>query len=170
MHRGFLKLYILKLIANSKSAISGYDLMKQIEEETGFWRPSPGSTYPILAALEDAGFIEYTQDGDKKLYTVTASGKEALARARDTRTEAMQSVRRSLHIVAELFGAQASAELTEQAERKTQAPPELRRAVRKLHMLLHVFLMKDLSAEESSQIKAVIGRAIEELRQYAKSD
>lgn len=173
MHRGFLRLYMLKLIAKSESPISGYDLMKQIEDETGFWRPSPGSTYPILAALEEAKFIEHSQEGDRKLYTATAAGKDALAHAHDARAEAMQGVHRSLHIVGELFGAQTPEELallTEHAGHKSRIAPELRRSLKRLRVLLHALLMQDLSAEQSSQVKAAIDRAIKELRQYVKSD
>ena len=67
MNRGILRFYVLKLISKSESPISGYSLMKLIEEETGFWRPSPGSIYPLLTSLEEEGLVKHFKEKDKKL-------------------------------------------------------------------------------------------------------
>lgn len=42
------------------------------------YTPSPGSIYPALTALEDEGLIEPTVEGDRKVFHVTETGREAL--------------------------------------------------------------------------------------------
>jgi len=47
--RGMLKFNILKLL--KKGPKHGYEIMKLMEEETG-WEPSPGALYPTLHQLK----------------------------------------------------------------------------------------------------------------------
>ena len=73
--RGFLRFYILKSLRTE--GLHGYNLMKKIEEETGFWKPTPGSIYPTLKSLKQMGLIEETKSGDRKnIYKITKQGKE----------------------------------------------------------------------------------------------
>ena len=86
--RGFLKYLVLKLI--SKGVKHGYEIMNEIERITGgFWRPSPGSIYPLLSALEECKCIEKEEtedseidekegDGRRKTYEITEKGLEEL--------------------------------------------------------------------------------------------
>lgn len=61
--------------ALSESELSGWGLMKKIEEETGYWKPSPGTMYPLLEKLEKDGYISSRIDGKKKLYRATKKAK-----------------------------------------------------------------------------------------------
>lgn len=77
LFRGDLRLVILALVENE--ARHGYDLIKQIEEMTGgFYAPSPGVVYPTLTYLEEAGYVRVEEEGNKKLYAITAEGKTYL--------------------------------------------------------------------------------------------
>ena len=38
--------------------------MKAIETETGFWRPSAGSLYPLLSTMREAGLICEVEEPD----------------------------------------------------------------------------------------------------------
>ncbi|MBP1357467.1 MAG: PadR family transcriptional regulator, partial [Sulfolobus sp.] len=59
--------------------MSGAEIMDAIEEATlGWWRPSPGSLYPILKELTKDGYIEYIENKNRKIYRLTERGKEAL--------------------------------------------------------------------------------------------
>jgi DNA-binding PadR family transcriptional regulator len=74
--KGFLRYQVLKLL-NEKS-MSGSELMSEIEKQTsGYWKPSPGSIYPLLAWLQDKGYVKETveQEVGVKRYTLTESGK-----------------------------------------------------------------------------------------------
>lgn len=72
--RGDVRFGILSLL--SEEPRHGYEIMRVLEERTGgAWRPSPGSVYPHLAALEDEGLISaFLQEG-KKVYSLTEEGK-----------------------------------------------------------------------------------------------
>ncbi|MCD6136823.1 helix-turn-helix transcriptional regulator [Candidatus Bipolaricaulota bacterium] len=173
MRQGFLRFYVLKLISKSESPISGYALMKKIEEETGFWRPSPGSIYPLLASLEKDGLIEYREESDKKLYSLTGDGREALERAQQAKDEAMRSVRQSIHVFGELFGEEVSddlARLTEAGQGFQSISPQLARSLKQLRLILHAILMQRPSTAEADEIAKTVEHAIEELKNYVKDD
>lgn len=77
--KGFLRYQVLKLL-NEKS-MSGSELMNEIEKQTnGFWKPSPGSIYPLLAWLQDKGYVKETpkQEAGTRRYTLTEQGKQFL--------------------------------------------------------------------------------------------
>lgn len=71
----FLKIRVLKEL--NFSDLSGYGLMKRIENFTGR-KPSPGSIYPLLKDLKDKGLVDVKRDGRKKVYSITAKGKKTV--------------------------------------------------------------------------------------------
>jgi len=76
--RGDVRQAVLLMLA--ERPLNGYQLMQLIEARSrGRWRPSPGSVYPTLAALEDEGLIHATEHEGSKLYELTAAGRELLA-------------------------------------------------------------------------------------------
>lgn len=167
MSRGFLRLYLLKLIGKAPAGISGYALMKQIEEETGFWRPSPGSIYPLLGALEESGLIQHRVEGDKKFYSLTEKGRESLSRARTAREEAMAGVRRSISVLGKLFGEDVEADLMNHLDWvHRRIPHELRRSLHELREVITTLLRQNLPPEELENIDEILRKATEELRGY----
>ena len=55
---------------------NGAEIMSEIETMTqGWWRPSPGSVYPILEDLTKDGLIRKRDDGR---YELTSKGKESI--------------------------------------------------------------------------------------------
>ena len=82
LEHGDLRFVLLALLAEQPR--HGYDLIRELETRTGgAYRPSPGVIYPTLSLLEDEGFVEQ-QAGEqgRKVYGVTAAGREALERER----------------------------------------------------------------------------------------
>ena len=63
MHgRRGLRMWALSLIARAPK--NGAEIVDAIEEMTqGWWRPSPGSIYPLLAELQQEGLIQKREDG-----------------------------------------------------------------------------------------------------------
>lgn len=58
--------------------MSGVEIVELIEEDTrGFWKPSPGSIYPLLARLHDKGYTteSSTSESGLKRYILTNDGK-----------------------------------------------------------------------------------------------
>ena len=68
----------------SREDLSGYDLKRWMERPLGyFWSARHSQIYPELARLEEEGFVthhvvEQRERPDKKVYGITASGREAV--------------------------------------------------------------------------------------------
>jgi len=77
--KGFLRYSVLKLL--NEKPMSGSEIMDEIEKLTkGHWKPSPGSIYPLMAWLQDNGYIKEApeQEAGMKRYALTERGKEFL--------------------------------------------------------------------------------------------
>lgn len=65
------------LVVLAERPMHGYELMSELEaRSSGRWRPSPGSIYPALARLEKDGLLEATELDEKKVFSLTAYGRE----------------------------------------------------------------------------------------------
>ena len=74
----------------------GYELISELEERTGGrWRPSPGSMYPALSALEDEGLIRavVSDTDDKKRFELTDEGRAWLDEHADDPAVDFEAVR-----------------------------------------------------------------------------
>jgi DNA-binding PadR family transcriptional regulator len=88
--RGDVKFIILAAL--NERPMHGYDIMGWLEEQHGGgYRPSPGSVYPTLQMLEDGGFVTSEHVDGKRVYTITAQGKELLAERGAQTPEAEES-------------------------------------------------------------------------------
>src|SRR5919106_3004728 len=85
---GDLRLWLLKLL--NERPRHGYDIIAGLEEQfLGVYSPSPGTVYPRLAALEQEGLIEVTTEEEgRKVYALTAAGREELG----SRTEELEQL------------------------------------------------------------------------------
>ncbi len=64
--RGFLRPQIIQLL--EKQPMNGVDIMNELQEMShGWYRPSPGSIYPLLEQLEKEGLIAKNKDGKFEL-------------------------------------------------------------------------------------------------------
>ena len=104
IRRGHLKFYILRLLSEKRR--TGYGLMKAIKTETGFWKPSAGSLYPLLTTMHEAGLIgEVAESDGSTRWQITPDGRDTYAQAAETRKELLDSMRRSLVVFAKVFDA-----------------------------------------------------------------
>jgi DNA-binding PadR family transcriptional regulator len=86
---GELHLCILALL--SSRPMHGYELMGELQNRLGpRYKASPGSIYPALSALETEGLIEATEEGERRVYELTADGAQAYVR-RAQRVAAMEA-------------------------------------------------------------------------------
>ena len=70
--KGGLRIWVLSLLQQAPR--NGAEIMDQIEAASqGWWRPSPGSVYPLLDQLQQDGSIQKREDGK---YQLTEKGKE----------------------------------------------------------------------------------------------
>jgi DNA-binding PadR family transcriptional regulator len=91
--KGFLRYQLLKKL--NEKPMSGSEIMSELESETkGYWRPSPGSIYPLLAWLQDQTLIkeaEQTEPGIRR-YALTDGGKAFL----ETETRSREEINKHL--------------------------------------------------------------------------
>jgi DNA-binding PadR family transcriptional regulator len=100
--RGLLGFYALLSIG--KKPMSGYDLMREIEEKTKrAWRPGPGSVYPVLQKLAKQGYIVVRKGPGhgpaEVIYEVTPAGLRNISRVK----KAMGLSGSRLRMVSSLF-------------------------------------------------------------------
>ena len=75
---GELPLVLIALLEQSPR--HGYEIMAELKRLFGpRYRPSPGSIYPAIEALQTEGLIVGSTAGDKVVYEPTARGRQALA-------------------------------------------------------------------------------------------
>jgi len=90
---GDLQLIILALL-NEKPR-HGYEIIKALEEHSsGIYTPSPGVVYPALTYLEEMQYATSEASSNKKLYSITDTGREHLAKNRDTADEMLEQLSR----------------------------------------------------------------------------
>ena len=69
-----LRVWILSIL--NASPKTGAEIMDAIEEMSqGWWRPSPGSIYPLLSELEKEGYVNKLDDGR---YELTQKSKDEM--------------------------------------------------------------------------------------------
>ena len=83
LKRGVLEMLVLGLV--SEAPTYGYELLSKLKERSGgLFVLKEGTLYPIFYRLEDDGMIEASwsagegRTAPKKIYTVTADGREGL--------------------------------------------------------------------------------------------
>lgn len=134
---GGLRLVLLSLLEDGPR--HGYDLIGALEERFwGMYRPSSGTVYPRLAALEDEGLIVSEEVDARRVYRITDAGRAELARRRsdleETVATATGTVRAAMDdlqadIRATVAGVQAEVEgLVAQVWRQTAGASTTRQA------------------------------------------
>lgn len=93
---GGLRLVLLSLLEDGPR--HGYELIVALEDRfMGMYRPSSGTIYPRLAALEEEGLVASDEVDGKRVYRLTDAGSDELRRRRseveDTFVNATSSVR-----------------------------------------------------------------------------
>jgi DNA-binding PadR family transcriptional regulator len=90
--KGFIRFHVLEAL--NQKPMSGSELMDEIEKHTGgFWKPSPGSIYPLLAWLQDNGYIkELPSENGLKRYELTPNGKSLLEEQKNTMKKFRETV------------------------------------------------------------------------------
>jgi len=100
--RGLLFFYALLSIG--KKPMSGYDLMREIEDKTeGAWRPGPGAVYPTLQKLARQGYVMARKKSGmgpaQVSYEITPAGLRNIAEAK----RAMGSSGERMRMMSSLF-------------------------------------------------------------------
>ena len=80
--RGDVRAAILALLA--EEPMHGYQIITELTERSGgVWRPSPGSVYPTLSALEDQGLVTADTSEGRRVFQLTPEGRTEAEAAGD---------------------------------------------------------------------------------------
>ncbi len=72
--RGDVRAAILTLLA--EEPMHGYQIITELAERSGgAWRPSPGSVYPTLQAMEDQGLVTADKAEGRRVFSLTDTGR-----------------------------------------------------------------------------------------------
>ena len=100
MAKGLRNLWMLKII--SEGEVSGYDIIKKVGELTGK-KPSSGSVYPLLKSMENKGWINGKDIGNKTLYTITNAGNEVVESHGELKDYYSEKINESICLAHETF-------------------------------------------------------------------
>jgi DNA-binding PadR family transcriptional regulator len=80
--RGDVRLAVLALL--SEGPRHGYQMIQEIAERSGgAWKPSPGSIYPVLSALQDEGLVDDEKIDGRRVFSLTDAGRALAAERAD---------------------------------------------------------------------------------------
>lgn len=141
---GALRLLVLGLIAEQPR--HGYDIIRGLRARfQGSYSPSPGSIYPILQQLSEAGFIASTAHGLRRRFAVTEAGKAWLAE----QSSELSAIKAQVDNAAAPIGEQAIGE-----------------SIRELREALFSKMRKGaLDAEQAVRLRDVLERARREIEE-----
>ena len=94
-----LQTLILQELKNKPN--SGYGLIKEIEQNTG-WRPSYGSVHPQLKKLQEEELIQEHKEKNKSIWTLTNKGLRA---TRKPSPELIARLEEDMNLLAHICGA-----------------------------------------------------------------
>ncbi|MBO3803220.1 MAG: PadR family transcriptional regulator [Candidatus Brockarchaeota archaeon] len=144
--------------------MSGSEIMSEIERESfGRWKPSPGSIYPLLAWLQDNGYIKEqpAEEGGIKRYALTDQGKAFL----NEETELKEGIRRRMEFLAPAFF--GGFWPMRQPERKRELMEPARRLARAI-MDLRVPLEEETADQALKEVEAILNGAAEKIEELNK--
>ncbi|MBB2200515.1 PadR family transcriptional regulator [Gluconacetobacter tumulisoli] len=146
-----LQLVLLALLAEKPA--HGYEMIRLLEERSGgFYAPSPGMIYPALTYLDEIGYAAVTQDGNRKLYTLTDDGRAYLDGRRAQADAILDMLARIGGRMAEVREAFAGVDAHD-----PQAADELHQA---RHVLKRALVRKrGCSPDEARRIAQILARA-----------
>jgi DNA-binding PadR family transcriptional regulator len=150
-----LQLILLALLAEQPA--HGYELIRMLEERSGgFYAPSPGMIYPALTYLDEIGHADATQEGNRKLYTITNTGRAYLAERRDHADMVLDALTRIGGRMSQVREAFAGLD-----EGDPQANDNLHKA---RHALKHALMRKrGCAPDEARRIAEILARATAEI-------
>lgn len=159
--RGFLKSFVLLIL--KEKASHGYEIMEKINEKTGFWRPSPGTIYPLLRNLEREGLIEeINPNSNRRIYRLTQKGEAIAAKIEQTEKKIKEDI---ISLLAQVLNLEK--EEIEEIIRKIKENKKLKS--KKLAILFPALRdLNRLSLRFSNQAEQKILKASEVLREASE--
>jgi DNA-binding PadR family transcriptional regulator len=95
--KGHLKIIVLKLL--EKQNLTGYGIINEINTKTGFWKPSPGSIYPLMNELHKKGLVGIKKEKNQKIYSITERGRIVLKKLVNEKNKAIENIKEHISIL-----------------------------------------------------------------------
>lgn len=150
-----LQLVLLALLAEQPA--HGYELIRQLEERSGgFYAPSPGMIYPALTYLDEIGHAAASREGNRKLYTLTDTGRAHLDTRREQADTILETLARIGGRMAEVRDAFAGVDSADgpEADELHEARHAIRQALRR---------KRGCAVDEARRIASILNRATAEI-------
>jgi DNA-binding PadR family transcriptional regulator len=147
--------------------MSGYALVKTIEERTG-WKPSYGSMYPALETLHQKGEVHISEEGRSKIYSLTKKGKQSAQHAGDTKVQAIDKMIEQMRIIHEVGEDDLSEQIAIMQELKTPGNNPfgtLEKDMVSLKKQLLRLWKQELLGAHKKDIKHILAQATKQLKQ-----
>jgi DNA-binding PadR family transcriptional regulator len=166
-----LQLIILALL--DEKPRHGYEIIKALEERSsGAYTPSPGVVYPALTYLEEVQFAVSEADGNKKLYSITETGKAHLGKNRATVDEMLEQLSRfgrKMERVRRHFAEEEAENEFDESDPRTGTKQEWRKMkaeFRELKEEIKSVLWEKINAteEEKRRVLEILRKALAEIR------
>jgi DNA-binding PadR family transcriptional regulator len=156
---GALRLYLLKLL--DQQPRHGYEVISLLEDRfMGLYAPSAGTVYPRLARLEADGLVGHEVSDGRKVYALTAAGREELARNADE----LQSLERDLTASVSELARDVRQQVRDSA-RDLRA--ELKQAAREVRREVRSQTRTAQAKAPQSNAVTDLGRALDQMRDAA---
>jgi len=140
MRRGDIRLALLRALAEGPA--HGYEVIRRLEERSGgLWRPSAGSVYPTLQLLEEQDLLVSHEEGGKRIYELTDTGRSEAESAQAERfpwegDENLSGHRALMAALAQLTLAVKQVQVAGHPELVDQAAALIRETRQKLYQML----------------------------------
>jgi DNA-binding PadR family transcriptional regulator len=158
--KGFIRFHVLSAFA--EKPMSGSELTEKIEKHAGgFWKPSPGSIYPLLSSLQEHRYLkELPTENGLKRYELTETGKMLLNEQR----ELMKKFKETIGFPQPPFSAFF---MKMPAEKVAEIQGTMRRAGAAMFQL-GAFLQENFSGQALNDAIQAIDEASRKLEEIAK--
>ncbi|MYZ45418.1 PadR family transcriptional regulator [Achromobacter sp. KS-M25] len=162
-----LALMLLALLAEQEGPSHGYALINALNARSnGFYKPSPGTVYPALAALHADGLATVESAGSRKRYRLSDAGRAHLDVHREAADRLFAGLRHVSRKMAWMQRTLANQDMEVGAEGEDLATGWLPAFVQQRRALKQaLFEASDACPDEQRRIAAILARAVAEIQQ-----
>jgi DNA-binding PadR family transcriptional regulator len=160
----------LKIIVMNKlkdKSMSGYDLIKDIHNSTGSWKPSFGSMYPLLKSLNQKKLLSVKTINRRKVYSLTSQGRKVLDDALKASSETMSVLLKEFKVMESICSPKEHKQVQSMITHIKQDPFPFGNLSDDIHRLQHVMIdlhTKGKFKTKEKEIKDILKVTISNLK------
>jgi len=161
-----LALMLLSLLSEEDAPRHGYELINALNARSnGFYKPSPGTVYPALAALQAEGFATMETAGSRKHYRLSSTGHAHLNAQRERADRLFAGLRHVSRKMAWMQRTLATEDMETGPDGQDLATGWVPAFVQQRRALKQaLFEASDACPDEQRRIAAILARAVAEIQ------